>query len=50
MEGEGVGYRAASAMAINCGKILEVGPVEYMLKEYAPRRPSICPTTWSCPA
>ena len=37
MEGEGVGYRAASAMAINCGKILEVGPVEYMLKEYAPQ-------------
>ena len=24
MEGEGVGYRATSAMAINCGKILEV--------------------------
>lgn len=37
MEGEGVGYRAASAMAINCGKILEVGPVEHMLKEYAPQ-------------
>lgn len=37
MEGEGVGYRAASAMAINCGKILEVGPAEYMLKEYAPQ-------------
>ena len=37
MEGEGVGYRATSAMAINCGKILEVGPVEHMLKEYAPQ-------------
>lgn len=37
MEGEGVGYRAASAIAINCGKILEVGPVEHMLKEYAPQ-------------
>lgn len=37
MEGEGVGYRAAAAMAINCGKILEVGPAEHMLKEYAPQ-------------
>ena len=35
MEGEGVGYRAAAAMAIDCGKILEVGTQEHILKEYS---------------
>ena len=35
MEGEGVGYRAPAAMAIDCGKILEVGTQEHILKEYS---------------
>ncbi len=34
MEGEGVGYRGNAAMAVDCGKVIEVGDREYMLKEY----------------
>lgn len=37
MEGEGVGYQADAAMAVDCGKILEVGPQERLWKEYAPQ-------------
>lgn len=34
MEGEGVGYRSAAAMAVDGGKILEVGDQAKILAEY----------------
>ncbi len=34
MEGEGVGYRAEAAMAVDGGKILEVGPREELFSRY----------------
>ena len=36
MEGEGVGYRANAAMAVDCGKILEVGPRDDLFSRYLP--------------
>lgn len=36
MEGEGVGYRADSALAVDGGRILAVGPTEAILGTYAP--------------
>jgi 5-methylthioadenosine/S-adenosylhomocysteine deaminase len=36
MEGEGVGYRADSALAVDRGRIVAVGPVEAILGTYEP--------------
>ena len=38
MEGNGVGYCPDSAMAVDCGKILAIGPREEMQKLYSGRR------------
>ena len=36
MEGDGVGYRAESALAVDAGRIVAVGPTEAILGTYAP--------------
>ena len=38
MEGEGVGYRADSALAVDRGRIVALGPTEEILGAYAPER------------